>query len=318
MARFSPISPQDLRKLERLVGRSQAGALARKIEARAQQVARSAARGTGSQQAAASHEPQVFDRLVRRGKAGWVNVPGKPIAVLVEKGTGCVLEDSRGSLVLKRRVMLPSKPAVSESVFLQHLKDPEVENFVPHMYLDSEGNVTVGIGTLLPDAAKAETLPFVRRGSSVAATSQEIKQAFNSVKSSGLTNTRAPGFRHLTNIDLSEAESELKALTDMKDFIRIIRSSDNFPEFDTYLVAAKMGLLDMVYTLGAKGTREEYPVFTSAVRRRNFKLAAQESYRPTLSAKRNGIVRAWLDDAARKEHFFIHPTCKKQLKVLVT
>jgi hypothetical protein len=133
-----------------------------------------------------------------------------------------------------------------------------------------------------------------------------------------LTNTRAPGFRHLTNIDLSEAESELKALTDMKDFIRIIRSSDNFPEFDTYLVAAKMGLLDMVYTLGAKGTREEYPVFTSAVRRRNFKLAAQESYRPTLSAKRNGIVRAWLDDAARKEHFFIHPTCKKQLKVLVT
>ncbi len=312
------ISRQDLRKLERLVGRSQAKALSRKIEARAQQAARQAARGTGAQQAAASHEPQVFDRLVRRGKAGWVNVPGKPIAVLVEKGTGCVLEDSRGSLVLKRRVMLPSKPAVSESVFLQHLKDPEVENFVPHMYLDSEGNVTVGIGTLLPDAAKAETLPFVRRGSNVAATSQEIKQAFNSVKSSGLTNTRAPGFRHLTNIDLSEAESELKALTDMKDFIRIIRSSDNFPEFDTYLVAAKMGLLDMVYTLGAKRTRERFPDFTSAVRRRNFKLAAQESHRKQPSAKRNQTVRDWFLQAARQEHFFIHPRCKKRLNMLVT
>jgi hypothetical protein len=265
MARFNPKFRQDLRKLERLVGRGQATALRRKVEARAQQAARRATRGTGSQQAAASHEPQVFDRLVRRGTAGWVNVPGKPVAVLVEKGTGWV-----------------------------------------------------GIGTLLPDAAKAETLPFVRRGSNVAATSQEIKRDFNSVKNSGLTNTRAPGFRHLTNIDLSEAEAELKALADMKDFIRIIRSSDNFPEFDTYPVTAKMGLLDMVYTLGAKGTREEYPVFTSAVRRRNFKLAARESYRPTLSAKRNGIVRAWLDDAARKEHFFIHPTCKKQLKVLVT
>ncbi len=66
------ISRQDLRKLERLVGRSQATALARKIEARAQQIARRASRGTGSQQAAASHEPQVFDRLVRTGKAGWV------------------------------------------------------------------------------------------------------------------------------------------------------------------------------------------------------------------------------------------------------
>ncbi len=129
MARFSPISPQDLRKLERLVGRSQAGALARKIEARAQQVARSAARGTGSQQAAASHKPQVFDRLVRIGKAGWVNVPGKPVAVLVEKGTGCALQDSRGSLVLKRKIMLPSKSGVNQSVFLQHLKDPDAENF---------------------------------------------------------------------------------------------------------------------------------------------------------------------------------------------
>ena len=263
-------------------------------------------------------EAVIVKELVTKKRAGWVNEPGKSHAVLVEARTGCLVLDSKGKVITKPKTTLPPKPGINQSAFLRHLKDPEVENFAPHMYLDSEGNVTVGIGTLLPDAATAETLPFVKRGSNVAATSQEIKQAFNSVKSSGLTNTRAPGFRHLTNIDLSEAESELKALTDMKDFIRIIRSSDNFPEFDTYLVAAKMGLLDMVYTLGAKGTREEYPVFTSAVRRRNFKLAAQESYRPTLSAKRNGIVRAWLDDAARKEHFFIHPTCKKQLKVLVT
>ena len=140
--------------------------------------------------------------------------------------------------------MLPSKPAVSESVFLQHLKDPDVENFVPHMYLDSEGNVTVGIGTLLPDAAKAETLPFVRRGSNVAATSQEIKQAFNSVKSSGLTNTRAPGFRHLTNIDLSEANAELQALDDMDDFLGFLNKT-YFPEFHTFPVLAKMGHLDL-------------------------------------------------------------------------
>jgi GH24 family phage-related lysozyme (muramidase) len=276
MAPFSPKFRQDLRKLERLVGRTQARALARKAEAQAQQAARSVARGTGAQRAAAqraaaSHEPQVFDRLVRRGKAGWVT----------------------------------SKPAISESVFLQHLKDPDVENFVPHMYLDSEGNVTVGIGTLLSDAATAETLPFVKRGTNVAATSQEIKRDFNSVKNSVLTNTRAPGFRHLTNLDLSEAESEFKALTDMKDFIRIIRSSDNFPEFDSYPVAAKMGLLDMVYTSGAKGIREDFPVFTSAVRRRNWKLAAQESHRLQPSAKRNQTVGEVLNLLGNLEE--VHP-----------
>ncbi len=104
----------------------------------------------------------------------------------------------------------------------------------------------------------------------------------------------------------------------MKDFIRIIRSSDNFPEFDTYPVAAKMGLLDMVYTSGAKGIREDFPVFTSAVRRRNWKLAAQESHRLQPSAKRNQTVWDWFLQAARQEHFFIHPRCKKRLNMLVT
>ena len=312
------ISRQDLRKLERLVGRSQAKALSGKIEARAQQAARQAARGTASQQAAVRTEAVIVKELVTKKRAGWVNEPGKSHAVLVEARTGCLVLDSKRKVITKPKTTLPPKPGINQSAFLRHLKDPEVENFVPHMYLDSEGNVTVGIGTLLPDAATAETLPFVRRGSNVAATSQEIKRDFNSVKNSGLTNTRAPGFRHLTNIDLSEAESELKALTDMKDFIRIIRSSDNFPEFDTYLVAAKMGLLDMVYTLGAKRTRERFPDFTSAVRRRNFKLAAQESHPKQPSAKRNQTVRDWFLQAARQEHFFIHPRCKKRLNMLVT
>ncbi len=70
MARFSPISPQDLRKLERLVGRSQATALARKIEARAQQAARQAARGTASQQAAVRTEAVIVKELVTKKRAG--------------------------------------------------------------------------------------------------------------------------------------------------------------------------------------------------------------------------------------------------------
>ncbi len=205
MARFSPISPQDLRKLERLIGRSQAKALSRKIEARAQQVARSAARGTGSQQHAAQTEQQIIKELVTKKRAGWVNEPGKSHAVLVEKGTGCVVLDSKGKAITGPKIMLSSKPAISESVFLQHLKDPDVENFVQHMYLDDEGNVTVGIGTLLPDAATAETLPFVRRGSNVAATALEIEQDFNSVKNSGLVNANAPAFKPLRGIRCSLA-----------------------------------------------------------------------------------------------------------------
>ncbi len=145
MARFSPISPQDLRKLERLVGRSQAAALARKIEARAQQAARRAARGTGLQQAAAQTEAQIAKDLVAKKRAGWVNEPGKSRAVLVEAKTGCLVLDSKGKAITKPKITLPSKPGINRPAFLQHLKTPGIEDFVPHMYLDRYSNVTVGI-----------------------------------------------------------------------------------------------------------------------------------------------------------------------------
>ncbi len=310
------ISRQDLRKLERLVGRSQAAALARKIEARAQQAARRASRGTGSQQAAAQTEAQIAKDLVTKKRAGWVSEPGKSRAVLVEAKTGCLVLDSKGKAITKPKITLPSKPGINEAAFLQHLKDPEVENFASHMYLDRYGNVTVGIGTLLPDAATAETLPFVRRGSNVAATSQEIKRDFNSVKNSGLTNTRAPGFRHLTSIDLSEAEAELKALADMKDFLGFL-SNTYFPEFHTFPALAKMGHLDLAYTAGARGSRDNYPKFAAAVDRRDWKKAGIEQ-RDDRPVKRADIVQAWYNQAARQEPFFIsHTKCRKPLSRLL-
>ncbi len=315
------ISRQDLRKIEkaaqRLTGsRSQAAALARKIEARAQQAARRASRGAGSQQAAAQSEKKIIESLVTNTRAGWVNEPGTSRAVLVEKGTGCLLLDSKGKAITGPKITLSSKPGIDIPAFLQHLKDPEVENFASHMYLDRYGNVTVGIGTLLPDAATAETLPFVRRGSNVAATSQEIERAFNSVKNSGLTNTRAPGFRHLTSIDLSEAEAELKALADMKDFLGFL-SKTYFPEFHTFPVLAKMGHLDLAYTAGARGSRDKYKRFAAAVDRRDWKKAGIEQ-RDDRPPKRADIVQAWYNQAARQEPFFIsHTNCRKRLTHLL-
>ncbi len=78
-----------------------------------------------------------------------------------------------------------------------------------------------------------------------------------------------------------------------------------------------MGLLDMTYTLGAKKLRKRFKVFVPAARRRDWKLAAKESSRSTVSALRNNTVRQWFEQAARQEHFFIHLTCKKRLNQMV-
>jgi hypothetical protein len=317
MARFSPISPQDLRKLERLIGRSQAKALSRKIEARAQQVARSAARGTGSQQHAAQTEAVIVKELVTKKRAGWVNEPGKSRALLVEAKTGCLVLDSKGKAITKPKITLSSKPDINKNVFIQHLKVPGNELYVPYMYLDCNSNVTVGIGTLLPDADKARQLPFIERQSGKPADKEYVNIAFDKVQKSTITPGDWQEFRKLTSVELSEANAVIQAVNDLDDFINILRNPIYFTDFDTYPVSAKMGLLDMTYTLGAKKLRKRFKVFVPAARRRDWKLAAKESSRSTVSALRNNTVRQWFEQAARQEHFFIHLTCKKRLNQMV-
>ncbi len=250
------ISRQDLRKLERLVGRRQATALSRKTEARAQQAARRASCGTGAQRAAPQTEQQIIKDLVTKKSAGWVNEPGKSRSVLVEAKTGCLVLDAKGKAITEPKIMLPSKPGISESVFLQHLKDPDVENFVPHMYLDRYGNVTVGIGTLLPDADKARQLPFIERQSGKPADKEYVNIAFDKVQKSTITPGDWQEFRKLTSVELSEANAVIQAVNDLDDFISILRNPIYFPDFDTYSGDRKDGIAGYDLHIGCEETEK--------------------------------------------------------------
>ncbi len=294
------ISRQDLRKLERLVGRRQATALRKKIESRAQQ-------------ATALTDAEIIEKLVESERAGWVKGPTNNAPVLVEVDSGCVLKDAKGKVITNPKFKHAPQRSLNKDVFLQHLKGQRIERYVPYMYLDEYGNVTVGIGHLITDADKAEPLSFVKRGTNDRADKQHIRNAFNKVRVSNLTPGQAHLFENLTHIEILEPEAEKLSKEDMGMFLNILKKGSYFPDFGTYPITAKMGILDMAYTLGAFGTRTSYPRFTAAVRRRNWKLAAQHSHRPQVSGERDAIVRDWFKQAARQERFFIHPNCTKKL-----
>jgi hypothetical protein len=109
-----------------------------------------------------------------------------------------------------------------------------------------------------------------------------------------------------------EAEAELQALSDMKDFLGFLNKT-YFPEFHTFPALAKMGHLDLAYTAGARGSRGKYKRFAAAVDRRDWKKAGIEQ-RDDRPVKRADIVQAWYNQAARQEPFFIsHTNCRKPL-----
>ena len=166
-------------------------------------------------------------------------------------------------------------------------------------------------------------MPFFIRGTNTKAHDNHKINAFNKVKSSKINpNKGAPAFKFVTNIEISTAEAVNRAINAMDDFVKLITGSSSFPEFDSYPETAKMGLLDMVYTKGTRGIKRDFPKFTDAFRKRNWKLAAKESNRtgvsprPSVTPDRNMIVRQWFEQAARQEHFFIDSACRpKKIKI---
>lgn len=65
--------------------------------------------------------------------------------------------------------------------FTLRSKMEKYEGKVPHMYLDSKGLVTVGVGHLIIDLGSAQKLSF-KKSNNTAASKEEIKADYDSVK----------------------------------------------------------------------------------------------------------------------------------------
>ncbi len=84
MSKFDQQMREVERSLARLGGKTQATKIRRGLEKKIQL-------------AAAKKLPDIALSLVKSGRAGWANDPDTPGgAVLVERGTGCVLLDPKG------------------------------------------------------------------------------------------------------------------------------------------------------------------------------------------------------------------------------
>ena len=183
------------------------------------------------------------------------------------------------------------------------------------MYLDDGNNVTVGIGTLLKDADAAKLLKFVERGTNKPAHATHIENAFNKIQNSGLAGSVHTVFEPLTSIEISEAVAVDQVSKIIPVFLGELRRQRFFRDLDTYPAEAKMGLLDMIYTLGLPNFLALFKRFSPAVQRRDWKMAANESSRSSVKDSRNQIVRQWFEEAARQEPFGVNIFCTKRIKL---
>ncbi len=295
------------RSLAKVVGPAKARAARKQIEKKI--VLAAAGRGGGP----AKPEAQIVKEMVKVGQAGWVNPIRTGKATLVQRGTGCVLKGANRQDIQGTRFAFKSTPPLSKSRFVSFARSTVGEDFVAHMYLDKKGNVTVGIGHLVSDLQEARRLAnqyqFTKKGTNSGSSAADLANDFNAVKNSGMTGFLAHNFAPLTGHEMTLAEATRLFDDDVNIKLRELKARVAFPEFDTYPPVAKLGLVDMSFTLGVRGVWNGYPVFTAAALRRDWKAAATQSDRPVLAA-RNAEIRMWFREAAKKEPFFIDPRCR--------
>jgi len=161
------------------------------------------------------------------------------------------------------------------------------EGTVPWMYLDTRGFVTVGVGELLANADKAETLSFVDPDGEVS-TQDAILDEFNRV--SALVPAKVAAFyRSSTSPLLPHAAIDTLLMNHLNLFDGQLAA--RFPNYASFPDLAKLGLLDMIYNLGQLGLFQHFPHFMAAVDKQDWLGAAANCHRVGPSQARNDWTR---------------------------
>lgn len=187
------------------------------------------------------------------------------------------------------------------TTYLPKLK--EFEGNVGYMYLDTGGNVTVGVGEMLPNAAAAQKFAFVRRADATAkppvlpgpATADEIKADFDNVKQQAAAKA-AEYYKQFTKLDLPQSVIDSTVSSEVFQFT--VGLTARFPEFPLYPAEACAALFDMAYNLGLSKLTSQFPTFCKAVKDKDWATAAKECKRGGIPDDRNDWTKAQFEKAA--------------------
>ena len=178
------------------------------------------------------------------------------------------------------------------------------EGSISFMYVDSTGNVTVGVGNMLPNAAAAQNLAFQRRADPTAAppitaarsaTAAEILSDFNNVARQA-QGQRAGFYKQFTKLDLPETAIDALLQTRVTEFSTGLTAV--FPDFDDYPEQVCAALFDMAFNLGLTKLTTEFPKFCAAVKRRDWATASAECRRIGIQESRNTWTKTQFEQAA--------------------
>lgn len=162
------------------------------------------------------------------------------------------------------------------------------EGRIPHLYLDSLGLVTCGVGHLVSSAAGMTNIPMYTP-SGAPATFEQKKAEWERVKV--LEPNRLPSYyAQRTTLRMRDADIDNLKDVDLAYFKDALRR--RFLGFDEFPGGVQEALLDMAFQLGAGGLVQKFPKLVQAVKERDWAACAADCHRAGIQEWRNEATSA--------------------------
>ena len=172
------------------------------------------------------------------------------------------------------------------------------EGCVEHMYLDTKGFVTVGVGHLLSTLTNAQSLAFIVQKDSKAATKDQIKTDYDTVKkqTKGLLSST---YKKHTKLKLKKTDIDKLTNKHIDTFEGELKKVYGAEAFAAYPSEVRLALFDMIFNLGMTNLKSKFPTFNKYIKAKNWSEGAKESNRSDVSDARNKYVKDLLEKAAK-------------------
>lgn len=175
------------------------------------------------------------------------------------------------------------------------------EGAVPYMYRDTKGNVTIGVGYLIPSVQAALKLPFIHEKNFKLATQTEIQAEYEKISRLPFgQNITARRFKEYTKLILNDFIINRLLILMIEE--KESQLAKKIP-IKSYPLAVQVVLVEMAYNLGSEGLFRKFPKFIQAISNGNWMEASKECRSRNVNEHRNQMRATLLqtvNDFAKK------------------
>ncbi len=184
------------------------------------------------------------------------------------------------------------------------------EGHINHLYLDTKGKVTIGVGHLIANknAMSGVTLYKTKNNLLTQPTTlqEKMTEYANIAKLSWGKRYGAESFESHTTLKMKDFDIKFLLNKHIDSFHIELKNiykkdkgySKNFGDFNSNV---QLALFDMIFNLGATKLVKSFPKFNEAIKNGDFEKAAKQSHRLDISEKRNKYVEDLLHNVVVSE-----------------